>query len=439
MNIAQIEKNLSKLVKDISKETFIYDLLLAYGTPKATVNLLKKGKRNLSKHDDQIILKKKMFFQKIVAGDLHNTIDTLKRDEYTYRHDPRFIVVTDYKTLLAIDTKTDDTLDIKIQEIIKHPFFFGPWAKIEKTTHANENPADVKAAEKMAKIYDEILKGNEYETKEELHGLNIFLSRMLFCFFAEDTEIFNENQFTNAISSHTQDDGSDLQEYLNKLFEVLNTQDRKSYPEYLHDFKYVNGGLFGESHNAPAFSRKARQMIIECGELDWQDINPDIFGSMFQAVVHKDQRGNMGMHYTSVPNIMKVINPPYLGTRNQEKEHKDDIKNLLENTKNYKTLDYISCWFFKARKYIQKTKHKAAFVSTNSICQGDQTSILWPLILKNDVEIIFAHQSFKWANNAKKNAGVICVIIGIGSHNQEKRLFNNGQVMIVKNIQVICC
>ena len=557
MNIAQIEKNLTKLIEDISPDSFIYDLLLAYGTPKTTVTLLKKGNRNLSKKDDQIILKRKLFFQETQNQDLHGLIDSLKRDETTHRHDPRFIVVTDHKTLLAVDTKTDDTLDIKVNEINKHPFFFGPWAKIEKNTHYNEQEADVKAAEKMAKIYDEILKDNEFETKEDLHGLNIFLSRLLFCFFAEDTGIFDgENAFTNFVST-SQEDGSDLDDYLNKLFEVLNTADHAGYPDYLAKFPYVNGGLFGDRYFAPKFSRKARRMIIECGELDWATINPDIFGSMFQAVVHKDQRSSMGQHYTSVPNIMKVIeplflnelreefekhydntkkleqllarldklrifdpacgsgnfliiaykeirelemeifqriqeittnpslpfsriqlsqfygielddfahevailslwlaehqmnvkfeevfgqtnptlplkeggnivcdnatripwedvcpkdkdaeiyilgNPPYLGTRNQEKEHKDDLSNLLGHIKNYKTLDYISCWFFKAREFIEKTENRAAFVSTNSICQGDQTSILWPLILQNNVEIIFAHQSFKWANNAKK-------------------------------------
>jgi type I restriction-modification system DNA methylase subunit len=330
MNIAQIEKNLIALVDNISKEAFVYDLLLAYGVPKATVSLLKKGKRNLSKRDDQIILKKKLFFQEVENQDLHNTIDTLKSDEATHRHDPRFVVVTDYKTLLAIDTKTDDRLDINITDITKHPFFFGPWAKIEKSSHINEKEADVKASIKMAKIYDELLKNNEFETKEDLHGLNIFLSRLLFCFFAEDTGIFKENSFTNAISSHTQDDGSDLQGYLNNLFAVLNTQNRKDYPEYMHIFPYVNGGLFGESYNAPVFSRKSRQMIIECGELDWQDINPDIFGSMFQAVVHVDQRSNMGMHYTSVPNIMKVIEPLFLNELQEELEKFSDNPQKLD-------------------------------------------------------------------------------------------------------------
>ncbi|MAS87229.1 MAG: SAM-dependent methyltransferase [Micavibrio sp.] len=329
MNIAQIEKNLSELVKNISPQEFVYDLLLAYGTPKTTVTLLKKGNRNLSKKGGQIILKRKLFFQETQEQDLHSLIDSLKNDDATHRHDPRFIVVTDYKTLLAIDTKTDDTLDIKIEELNKHPFFFGPWAKIEKNTHYNEQEADVKAAEKMAKIYDEILQGNAFETKEDLHGLNIFLSRLLFCFFAEDTGIFKDNAFTNAISSHTQEDGSDLDDYLNKLFEVLNTADHSNYPDYLSKFPYVNGGLFGDRYFAPKFSRKARRMIIECGELDWATINPDIFGSMFQAVVHKDQRSSMGQHYTSVPNIMKVIEPLFLNELREEfDKHYDNQKKL---------------------------------------------------------------------------------------------------------------
>ena len=590
MRIAQIEKNLTELVKSISPDEFVYDLLLAYGTPKTTVTLLKKGNRNLSKKDGQIILKRKLFFQETQEQDLHGLIDSLKNDDATHRHDPRFIVVTDYKILLAIDTKTDDTLDIKINEINKHPFFFGPWAKIEKNTHYNEQEADVKAAEKMAKIYDEILKDNAFETKEDLHGLNIFLSRLLFCFFAEDTGIFDgENVFTNYVST-SQEDGSDLDDYLNKLFEVLNTADHSGYADYLSKFPYVNGGLFGDKYFAPKFSRKARRMIIECGELDWATINPDIFGSMFQAVVHTDQRSSMGQHYTSVPNIMKVIeplflnelreefdkyydnqkkleqllarleklrifdpacgsgnfliiaykeirelemeifqriqeitdspslpfsriqlsqfygielddfahevailslwlaehqmnvkfeevfgqtnptlplkeggnivcenatripwedvcpkdknseiyvlgNPPYLGTRNQKKPQKDDMAFVFEGIAKYKNLDYISCWFYKGAIYIRGLNSELAFVSTNSICQGDQVALLWPLLLRNDIEIGFAHTSFKWTNNAKGNAGVTCIIVSLQNNSTEKKvLFTDAASQYVNEI-----
>ena len=162
MNIAQIEENLSNLIKNFSKENFIYDLLLAYDLPKATITLLKKGKHNLSKKEGQIILKKKLFFQESEDQDLHILIDSIKNNEATYRHNPRFIIATDYKTILAIDTKTKDTLDEKIANLNKHFDFFLPWAGMEKASHKNENPADVKAAEKMAKIYDEIQKDNQF-------------------------------------------------------------------------------------------------------------------------------------------------------------------------------------------------------------------------------------------------------------------------------------
>lgn len=512
----------------------------------------------------------------------------MKKEGATYRHNPRFIIVINHESLVAIDTKTNESLDIKINEINKHPFFFGPWAKIEKVSHTNENPADVKASEKMGKLYDEILKDNQFKTKEDIHSLNIFLSRLLFCFFSEDTGIFSENAFTNAIASHTQSDGSDLDSYLNKLFDILNTNERNNCPVYLADFPYVNGGLFNEKLSAPKFSHKSRRMIIECGELDWSDINPDIFGSMIQAVVHAEQRGSMGMHYTSVPNIMKVIeplflnelrdefekyyenknkleqlsirlekirifdpacgsgnfliiaykelrelemeifqrieeltgnkllqfsrisisqfygieiddfaheiailslwliehqmnmkfqktfgdaaptlplkrsgniicgnaarinwedicskrdsneiyllgNPPYLGARNQEENHKIDMEHVFGE--NYKLLDYIACWFVKAARYIENSDYKAAFVSTNSICQGEQVSILWKYIFEKNIEIYFAHQSFKWENNAKSNAGVICVIIGLRNKcSKIKRIFSDNIEHEVQNI-----
>lgn len=592
MNIAQIENNLQKLLQNFSEEEFMYDLLLAYGLPKNTITLLKKGNRNLSKKDGQIILKKKLFFQAIANSDLHSTIDTLRKTEETFRHDPRFIIVTDYKTILAIDTKTEDTLDVSIKEIPKHFDFFLPWAGMEKTQLKTENPADVKAAERMARLYDEILKDNSFKKPEELHSLNVFLSRLLFCFFAEDTDIFNKGLFTGSIASHTQDDGSDLDTYLNRLFEILNTEHRTNEPQYLKDFQYVNGGLFGHRYSAPKFSRRSRKMLLECGELDWSAINPDIFGSMIQAVVHPDQRGGMGMHYTSVPNIMKVIeplllnelkeefekhhdnkgkleqllarlervrvfdpacgsgnfliiaykelrkleidifqrinrlsstpqlplsriklsqfygielddfahevailslwlaehqmnvkfkevfgkanpslplreggnithgnatrlnwedvcpkeknaeiyvlgNPPYLGARNQNTEQKEDICKVFEGRPEYKDSDYVCCWIIKASDYIKDVNARFAFVTTSSIAQGEQVSFVWPYVFNNGQEIFFAYQPFRWTNNAKHNAGIVCVIIGVwnGVTSSDKKLFGNEESLrIVKNI-----
>ena len=589
MNIGQIEENLSNLIRNFSRENFIYELLLAYGLPKTTITLLKKGKHNLSKKEGQIILKKKLFFQESENQDLHALIDSIQKDKATHRHNPRFIIVTDYKTILAVDTKTKDTLDEKIFNLDKCCNFFAPWAGMEKANHKNENPADVKAAEKMAKIYDEIQKDNQFNTKEDLHSLNTFLSRLLFCFFAEDTGIFKLGAFTNGIASHTQNDGSDLDQYLDRLFEALNTQNRSNYPDYLSEFPYVNGGLFGDKYFAPKFSVKSRRLIIECGKEDWKDINPDIFGSMIQAVVHTEQRGSMGMHYTSVPNIMKVIeplflnelkeefeknydnekklnqlltrlenlrifdpacgsgnfliiaykeiknleievyqriqqitkkpsfafsrvkpsqfygielddfacevatlslwlaehqmnvkfkavfgqanptlplkdggkivcgnatrinweevcakdegkeiyilgNPPYLGSSIQNKSQKDDLAQSCKGFKNYKNLDYIACWFVKGAQYIKDSNAELGFVSTNSICQGEQVGLLWPNIL-DDLEISFAHQSFKWSNSAKSNAGVICIVIGLANKSSKpKSLYKNNICSVVSNI-----
>ena len=567
MNITQIENNLSKLIKKFDKNTFIYDLLLAYNLPKATITRLQKGTANLSKVEGEVSLKKKLFFKEVYNEDLHLSITNIAKE---IKHNQRFVIVTDYKTILAKDTKMNITLDIPLTDLPKNYDFFLPWAGMEKAQHQDENPADIKAAVKMAKLFDEIKNDNDDDSPEFLHSLNIFLSRLLFCFFAEDSEIFEDNQFSNAIASHTQKDGSDLKKYLDTLFEVLNTPQSKrtGLPEYLNAFPYVNGGLFADKHGTPIFSSSSRKAIIESGSLSWADINPDIFGSMFQAVNHADSRGTLGQHFTSVPNIMKVIeplflndlkeefensrgnnkklnqllyrlknikifdpacgsgnfliiaykelrrlemgifkemgafalseislnqfygielddfaheiailalwltkhqmnveffkefgrtsptlpltdagnivqgnacrldweevcpknendeiyilgNPPYLGSRNQTTLQKEDLKLVLTNK--YKSLDYISAWFLKASNYIDGIRAKYSFVSTNSICQGEQVQLLWGRILSFKQEIIFAHQNFKWTNNAKNRAGVTVVIIGVGNTNNEAK------------------
>ena len=599
MNLTQIEKKLKDLVEYHNPLEFIYDLLSAYNLPKATVTRLRKGNSDLSKNQNEVILKNKVFFKEELMMDLHESISILEKN---HKHNERFLIVTDWKTFLAIDTKTKDKLDTEFKDLPKHYDFFLPWAGMEKTQHANENPADVKAAEKMAKLFDAIKQNNPDDSEEFVHSLNVFLSRLLFCFFAEDTNIFEENQFTNAISSHTQTEGSDLDDYLDKLFEVLNTPPgkRENLPSYLDAFPYVNGGLFKDKLKVPKFNRKARQSIIDSGELNWSDINPDIFGSMFQAVIDVDQRGSLGQHYTSVPNIMKVIeplflnelrdefekaqgnkkklvellerlqnikifdpacgsgnfliiaykelrrleieileelkriqgdagtvsmdfgadylshislnhfygieyddfaheiaklalwlaehqmnleffaaigetnptlplkdagqiicanscqvnwvdicpvinkeevyilgNPPYLGSTLQNEEQKVDMSRVFRSFKSYKNLDYIACWFKKAADFVKNHDNaKSAFVTTNSICQGEQVALLWPYILNDcKIEIGFAHSSFKWTNNAKAKAGVICNIIGLRNvSNDPKHIISDGLIKTVNNI-----
>ena len=323
MNITQIDNNLQTLIKSFNSATFIYDFLLAFGMPKASIKRLQAGGLNLSKVNGEIAWKKKLFFKEVESKELYTVIDAIKSNSIATKHDPRFIIVTDYKRLLAIDTKTQDSLDIDILEIAKHYDFFLPWAGMEKAQMQLENPADVKAAEKMAKLYDEIKKDNPIHTADEVHSLNVFLSRLLFCFFAEDTGIFHtKGLFTHNIVSHTQTDGSDLHTYLDNLFIVLNTENkhRKNLPSFLEAFPYVNGGLFRGLHTVPVFTSKSRKALIDNGDLDWSAINPDIFGSMIQAVVTPEHRGGMGMHYTSVPNIMKVVEPLFLNELYEEFE-----------------------------------------------------------------------------------------------------------------------
>lgn len=594
MNISQIEEKVKALIENFEPTEFLFNLLECYGKPKASITRLKmvgKGSYNLSKNPDEILWKKQVFFKSTNSDQLLSLIDQMKHADVVEKHQPRFIIAINPTHLLAIDTKTEDTLDVELAELNKKFDFFLPWAGKEKYQAAPENLADVKAAEKMAKLFDLLRDNNPVKTKQEIHAQNVFLSRILFCYFAEDTGIFEPKLFTNHVASHTTEDGSDLDDYLGKVFDVMNQEYRDGLPAYLTDFPYVNGGLFAEKLPIPKFNRKSRAMLIECGsDLNWSEINPDIFGSMIQAVVHPDQRGNMGMHYTSVPNIMKVIeplflnelkeefekhadnknkleqlllrlehlkifdpacgsgnfliiaykelrqlemeifkrlqevskegliplsrirlsqfygielddfahevailslwlaehqmnmkfkatfghcspalplrnsgnvvrgnalqidwnnvcphtessqvfvlgNPPYRGSSLQSEEQKVDISLVFEGIDGYKSIDLIASWFYKSSRYISKRKASAAFVSTTSVCQGEQVGLLWPHIFKQDVEISFVHQSFKWENNAKNKAAVYCAIIGIRNiSTAEKFIFKDGLAQKVENI-----
>jgi hypothetical protein len=606
MNIVKIEENIKQIINkiiqnELNQQDFIYELLLAYGHRSQSVWRVRSGERNLAEDkENSVFWKRQLYFKIARQQDLHVLIDEMKKEKRTETNKIRFLIVTDFKTILAIDTKTNNPLDVPFADLAKKFDFFLPWAGMEKAVYQGENPADVKAAEKLAKLFDEIkadnFDENDLNNKDNLHQLNIFLSRLLFCYFAEDTEIFKDKQFTSAISK-SNEDGSDLSALISRLFKVLNqsAEDREAdLPDYLADFPYVNGGLFKDDIQVPKFTRKSRRILIECGkDLDWSDINPDIFGSMFQAVVHTEQRSTMGQHYTSVPNIMKVIeplflndlyealeknqdsinkllklqqrlgqlkifdpacgsgnfliiaykelrkfemeilkriqelelektgqfskpfsviqvsqfygieiddfaheiailslwltehqmnivfkdefgeskallplrdsgnivqgnslqinwksvcnnadsevyilsNPPYMGFKMQDQKQKQDMERIFNEVSNYKFLDYIACWFMLASDYINENC-KVGFVSTNSICQGVQVELLWPEIYKRSVDICFAHQSFKWSNNARSNAGVTCVIIGLQHKDaiKTKTLINNLSKSVVKNI-----
>lgn len=346
---ASIIQSLENLVSDLNQDEFIFSFLDAYGFPKSTITRLRKegDSRNVAENGD-IGLRKQLYFRAVDQGaDLNAQLDTLCESSVVARNDIRFVLVTDFKNLLAVDLKADERLDIEIQELDKNYAFFLPLAGYEKAVMYSEHPADLKASEKMGQLFDLIRERNELTNSEDIHALNVFLTRLLFCFYAEDTGIFEEGQFSYALESYTKEDGSDLDQFFYDLFTVLNLEEnsaeRKKMPAHFQSFKYVNGDLFSADEPIPDFSRKARRILLDCARLNWSEINPDIFGSMFQAVIDEEQRGNLGQHYTSVSNIMKVIQPLFLDALYTELEkakgNEKKLKALLVRLQNLSIFD----------------------------------------------------------------------------------------------------
>ena len=583
-----------------------YNLLHAFGKSERDIARYREGKGVL-KTFDGLLVKGLFCFRAAATVQLTAELERLKQDPQVVKAAPKLVCVSDGQTLLAYDLRERDTYENRLDRVCCDFAFFYPLMDVERVHYVEESPADVKAAERLAKLHDELRAYNEFRSDSDLHDLNIFITRLLFCFFAEDTGIFEENLFTASIMRYTKPDGSDLADYLARTFNIMDVSLRtRETLSIIRQFPYVNGGLFSRRIQIPLMGAKARRIIIECGELDWKDINPDIFGSMIQAVVNPEERASQGMHYTSVPNIMKVIsplfldelrrgynelnefyeqkrrmkdigaisarqfyddlkpvvrkgdallkrmsrmkffdpacgsgnfliitykslrflemdilslqrkctpegeilfvdnsvvslsqfygielldfphevamlslwlaehqmnrklnenfgintralplknitqivcgnacrldwnticphtadeevfvfgNPPYLGTKWQEDKQKEDVDIVMPDNPTRRTLDYISCWFVLGANFIHSTKAKYAFVSTNSICQGEQVAALWPIVSKRGVSIEFCHTSFKWENNAKYNAGVTCVIIGLANTDNIKEKF----------------
>jgi hypothetical protein len=210
------------MMENFSKENFLYDLLLAYGISKTSITRLKSGDFNLTKVEGEILYKKKIFFKQLPTDKLLSSIESLAKEERIVKHSPRFAVVTDYKNLVAKDFKLGKNLNIFIKDLPKHYGFFLPLANSEFNNYNNnDTEADRNAAYKMATLYDELVTKNLdiYNSRESIHNLNIFLSRLLFCFFAEDTEIFDvEGIFTDTLAQHTNENGSDTHLFLDRLF-----------------------------------------------------------------------------------------------------------------------------------------------------------------------------------------------------------------------------
>lgn len=596
MKKSEIKENLDNLAQDIDESNFIYDFLSCFGLAKTTIARLRKGDYNLSKVEGELFYKGKIFFKVGASDELMQNIDELSKDERILKQKPRFIVLTDFKQVFATDTKLKTNKVFSIKELGEQIDFFLPLSGAEIYRVSSDDKADRDAAYKLGELYDMLVVDNPEWVAQGSHQLNLFLSRLLFCYFAEDTGIFSiKSIFTETLANNTKKDGSDVHDFLSLLFKKLNTEKgRGDFPSYLDSFPYVNGGLFRDEIECPSFSSKSRQILLDSGELDWSEINPDIFGSMIQAVADPSERTNLGMHYTSVQNILKLIkplfldelyedfeknrdngkalekllvrlskikffdpacgsgnfliitykelrnleiqiikqlidlnkgqqknyyttislkqfygieikdfahemailslwlaehqmkdvfeaelldygrskpflplteagnivqgnaarenwenvcpkilgdeiyiigNPPYLGYSRQDFEQKKDLEFTFLGIKDYKKLDYISCWLYKGSRFIEGFNAQLAFVSTNSICQGEQVMLLWPLIVSDKIELGFVHNSFKWTNNARGNAGVTVVIVGLrNTSGVPKHIYDAGVKKEAKNI-----
>ena len=315
-----------------SASEFIYELLRIFaGYGEGQIRRTKEGPGNLAKDGETILIKNLVAYRPAVVNTLdsdcsamYDIINAMRNDAKIVKHSPRLYIISNGAHVVAYDPKENDWYENSIDLLWRDFEFFTPLAGIEKIQFTQETEADVKSAELMAKLFDDIRRYNDIRDPQTVHALNVFMSRLLFCFFAEDTGLFSqENLFTNTLKTHTKEDGSDLGEFIDRAFLAMSTNDVQvlaTLPKLYEVFPYVNGGLFRDRYPIPVLSRRARTLIINCGEYNWREINPDIFGSMIQAVVTPEQRAGLGMHYTSVPNIEKVIRPLFLDALEEEFE-----------------------------------------------------------------------------------------------------------------------
>ena len=331
LNHSIIIKGFEKLASDRNPNDFFFDFLKVLKFPAATIKRLREpgSNRNVAIIQGDLALEKQIYFHKARSGeDLQNTLRSIVEDPQLNNRKIRFFMTTDYENVVAYDKRVDDWTNFAFKDLRENYEFFLPLTGLyEKPLAYSAHPADVKACEKMGKLYDVIKAQNHYDN-EHLHDLNVFLTRLLFCFFAEDTGIFpKEGQLTNAIESITKADGSDLANFFERLFWILDMSPNHPGRSYetatLAAFPYVNGGLFHEKIQIPQFNAKARNILLECGHLAWHEISPVIFGAMFQTVMDPELRHERGEHYTSEENILKVIGPLFLDNL------KDELNKLL--------------------------------------------------------------------------------------------------------------
>lgn len=597
MNAVEIEQAITDLASQpFDRVEFPYAFLQAFGNKETTLKRLRSGSTNKSDLGG-VLQTSNIHLAVCEPGKVTETLAALKASPATARAKAKYVLATDGETLEAEELESGETVACDYPQFPDHFGFFLPLAGISTVKQIRENSFDIRATSRLNRLYVELLKDNPtWGTAERRHEMNHFMARLIFCFFAEDTDIFNgTGLFTNTLTQMSDRDSSNLHEVMGEIFRAMNTpiaqRASANLPRWADAFPYVNGGLFSGEPDVPRFSKIARSYLLHIGALDWKQINPDIFGSMIQAVADDEERGALGMHYTSVPNILKVLNPlfldelrakleeagdnprmllnlrkrlarirvfdpacgsgnflviaykqlreientlnerrgepgrksdipltnfrgielrdfsaeiarlaliiaeyqcdvicrgqkealleflplnsqnwitsgnalqldwlsvcpptgtsvklhaddlfgspldqaqidfeneggetylcgnpPYRGSKWQSEEQKADLVSAWrKHPKLAKTTDYVTGWFARFFDYVDhEPSAVAAFVATNSVCQGQQASEVWPAAFERGCEILFAHTSFKWANLASNNAGVTVVIVGLG-------------------------
>jgi hypothetical protein len=598
MNAVEIEEALSELaLQHFDPQEFPYAFLAAFGNKDTTLKRLRKGDTNASDIPGALLQRNHIHVVVAALGEVGSALNALRASPKTAQAKARFILATDGVALEAEELASGDALACEYPRFPDYFGFFLPLAGISTIKEIQDNPIDVRATGRLNKLYVELLRENpEWATESRRADMNHFMARLIFCFFAEDTDIFHgDGLFTRTVDQMSERDGSNTHEVLATLFRTMNLtdEDRRAakLPRWAEAFPHVNGGLFGGAAEAPRFTRTARSYLFQAGQLNWKAINPDIFGSMIQAVADDKERGALGLHYTSVPNILKVLNPlflddlraqleaggdnkakllnlrkrmarirvfdpacgsgnflviaykemraieakinrhrgdpdrqseipltnfrgielrdfpaeiarlaliiaefqcdvlyrgqlealrdvlpldseswitcgnalrldwltvcpptgpgvrlvgddlfntpltqpeiefeneggetyvcgnpPYKGRNKQTELEKSDTAGVFaEYQGSYASLDYVANWVIKAAQYCEATGGEAGLVATNSICQGEQVALLWPLVFGHGVRITFAHTSFKWSNLASNKAGVTVIVIGLSS------------------------
>lgn len=599
MNVIEIEEALSELAQaSFNPEAFIWEFMASYGAPKSTIARLQTGDGNTSDVPGGVIWRKWLHFKACQIGQTTQALDALESSKKVAKAKVRYILTTDGDEFAARDLASGESLFCDLSALGDHFGFFLPIAGIDRYQVADENPIDIKATGRLAKLYDALIADNpDWKTDVRRHELNQFMTRIIFCFFAEDTGIFPDQLFSKTIKERSGSDHRLVSPTLEMMFEIMSINDkdgsRAGKPNWACAFPYVNGGLFSGTYVSPTFGRASLRYLLEAGKLDWKLINPDIFGSMIQSIANDDERGELGMHYTSVPNILKVLNPlfldglraeveaswsnrkalqnvlkrlmrirvfdpacgsgnflviayrelrrieidvlsrlsdligsppgfwshvqlrnfygielkdfaaetaklslwiaefqsnklyeheigkllpslplqeggsivcgnalelnwisvcpvaqdpeaetyvcgnpPYLGSVYQTEKQKKDMDLVMAGRmSSYKDLDYVSTWIVKWIDFSESVKSDCAFVSTNSISQGEQVAMLWDYVFGAGASIFFAHRSFRWTNNASANAGVTCVIVGLTfDEGRSKTIYDQGYSGSAENI-----